>query len=161
MIIDEIDWSQTQPGEYMKAGDSVTNDKIRKTDVVFVPYFSVVGCILQAHVNNINAYKWHYNITGFEDIQIGYYSEGSHYDWHSDATWPDANNMQRKLSAILMLSDPNDYEGGLLELKNIELPKLSQGSLIVFPSIMQHRVTEVTKGDRYTAVAWAIGPAFR
>ena len=145
----------------MSNGQSISNQEMRSTTVTFMPTYSVVGCILNTHIININAFKWHYDIRAVQDIQIGHYAEGGHYDWHADTTWPDDKNMQRKLSAVLMLSDPNDYEGGLLELKNVELPKLSQGSLIVFPSMIQHRVTEVTKGNRYTAVAWAVGPAFR
>tara|TARA_R110000868_G_C10623364_1_gene742500 strand:+ start:174 stop:743 length:570 start_codon:yes stop_codon:yes gene_type:complete len=161
LILAETDWSHKEDGSYMKQGKSVVNAKIRKTDVAFVPYYSPIGCILQSHITAANAYKWKYDIRSFQDIQIAHYQVDNHYDWHTDTSWSNENNMQRKLSAVIMLSDPSDYEGGLLELKNVELPKLSQGTLIVFPSIMQHRVTKVTKGNRYTAVAWAVGPAFR
>jgi PKHD-type hydroxylase len=69
--------------------------------------------------------------------------------------------MQRKLSAVLMLSDQNDYEGGELEIRDVDPIKLNQGSIIIFPSPLFHRVKEVTKGNRFSAVAWAVGPAFR
>jgi len=36
-----------------------------------------------------------------------------------------------------------------------------QGSIIVFPSLLMHQVTPVTKGERYSAVAWATGPQLR
>jgi PKHD-type hydroxylase len=36
-----------------------------------------------------------------------------------------------------------------------------QGSIVVFPSFIEHKVTPVTKGVRYTAVTWANGPSFR
>jgi PKHD-type hydroxylase len=161
LIIKEADWLKKETAEYMVGKDSEVNNSIRKTTVTFMPFHSVVGCIMNTHLLEINKYQWNYDIRGIQDIQIGHYGIGGHYDWHPDTMPPDENNMQRKLSAVLMLSDPNDYEGGLLEIKDVELPKLAQGTVIIFPSPMYHRVTELTKGERYTAVAWAVGPAFR
>ena len=34
------------------------------------------------------------------------------------------------------------------------------GSVIVFPSSMEHRVAPVTKGIRYSVVCWFLGPPF-
>ena len=161
LIIEEADWSKKHTAEHMKKKDSVVNKNIRETTVTFAPSYSAIGCIMQSHIYNINAHKYHYDISGMQDIQIGHYTEGSHYDWHPDISEPDDKNMQRKLSAVLMLSDANDYEGGLLEFKFAEMPKLQKGSLVVFPSFMVHRVTKVTKGNRYTVVAWSVGPSFR
>jgi len=35
-----------------------------------------------------------------------------------------------------------------------------QGTVIVFPSFLKHRVTEVTRGKRYSLVQWLNGPDF-
>lgn len=161
LILEEANWSQEHNAEFMRDGQSVSNEDIRTTIVTFMPPHSVVGCILNTHLLNINAFQWNYDVRAVQDIQIGHYQVGGHYDWHIDTTDPDKNNAQRKLSAVLMLSDPNDYEGGLLEIKDVEIPKLKQGTIVIFPSYTQHRVTKVTKGNRFTAVAWAVGPAFR
>jgi len=161
LILSETDWNVKHTGEFMRDGQSVSNEDIRETSVTFVPPHSVVGCILNTHLININTYQWNYDITRIQDVQIGHYTKGGHYDWHIDTTIPDEHNMQRKLSGVLMLSDPSEYEGGVLEIKDVEMPLLKQGTLIVFPSFMKHRVTKVTKGNRFTAVAWAVGPAFR
>jgi PKHD-type hydroxylase len=161
LILEEANWNLKHMAEFMESHDSKVNDAIRKTTVTFAPYYSPVGCIMSTHLLEINKHQWNYDISGIQEIQIGHYEEGGHYDWHPDTMTPDENNMQRKLSAVLMLSDPNDYEGGLLEIKDAELPKLKQGSIVVFPSPLIHRVTKVTKGNRFTAVAWAVGPAFR
>jgi PKHD-type hydroxylase len=74
----------------------------------------------------------------------------------------------RKVSAVLQLSDPKTYEGGRLKLQNtytadfFEPPEFeARGSIVVFPSFLLHQVTPVTKGNRYSAVAWATGPQFR
>ena len=66
----------------------------------------------------------------------------------------------RKLSVVVQLSNSNNYSGGQLEFKETEAPSQfsTQGSIIVFPSYLQHRVTEVTEGVRYSLVCWAEGP---
>lgn len=69
----------------------------------------------------------------------------------------------RKLSGVLFLSNPESYEGGNFEMEDFEMPfkKAPQGSIIIFPSYLTHRVTPVLSGERYTAVCWATGPAFK
>jgi PKHD-type hydroxylase len=44
--------------------------------------------------------------------------------------------------------------------KPIILPK-EQGKLIAFPSYTLHEVKPVTKGERYSLVAWITGPQFK
>ena len=69
----------------------------------------------------------------------------------------------RKLSITIQLSSPQDYEGGDLILHNGEPEKMQKelGKLIVFPSYTLHEVTPVTKGTRYSLVAWVAGKPFR
>ena len=42
----------------------------------------------------------------------------------------------------------------------IETVEVSMGSIIVFPSFLEHRVEPVTKGTRYSVVTWFTGPPF-
>jgi PKHD-type hydroxylase len=49
-------------------------------------------------------------------------------------------------------------DDGEFEITNIK-PKT--GSVIVFPSYVHHRVKPVTKGTRYSVVAWYGGPPFK
>jgi PKHD-type hydroxylase len=66
----------------------------------------------------------------------------------------------RKLSITIQLSNSDDYEGGDLELLYDKEPyKLdrSRGTFLVFPSFMLHRVTPVTRGTRWSLVAWIGG----
>jgi len=37
----------------------------------------------------------------------------------------------------------------------------SQGSLVIFPSFVQHRVKPVTKGTRYSLVIWSLGQPYK
>lgn len=144
--------------------DGQISHELRKTEVVFVPSLSTVGCVLQQHIRDANIRSgWNFDILYSEDIQIGRYVDGGHYDWHVDSFPPNEHNMQRKLTAVLFLSDPNSFEGGDFELKAApDIPaRPQQGDIIIFPSVLEHRVTPVTEGERYTAVCWMLGPAFR
>lgn len=70
----------------------------------------------------------------------------------------------RKLSMTLQLSDPEDYEGGELALqfsKDADILPKEQGKVVCFPSYVLHEVRPVTKGTRYSLVAWVTGKAFK
>ena len=87
------------------------------------------------------------------------------YDWHSDVHWIGGAAWDRKVSVVLQLSDGNDYEGGDFEFQDAESPDREQmrrqGSILVFPSYLRHRVTPITKGERRSLVAWFEGPRWR
>jgi PKHD-type hydroxylase len=60
-------------------------------------------------------------------------------------------------SATLFLNDPEDYDGGELEIESsfgAHSIKLAAGDLILYPASSQHRVTQVTAGCRSCAVFW-------
>ena len=66
---------------------------------------------------------------------------------------------------VLSLSEPSEFEGGLLQVKiDNDEPKtleLKKGRAWFFPSYVLHRVTPVTKGIRKSVVIWVGGPAFK
>ena len=67
------------------------------------------------------------------------------------------------ISAVILLTDPQKYEGGELQVVtngNIEQPmtfKPPAGSVVFFASWMPHRVVPVQKGIRKSLVAWIMG----
>jgi PKHD-type hydroxylase len=68
----------------------------------------------------------------------------------------------RKLSLTLNLTDPNNYTGGAFEFENsVCQESMSQGSIIVFPSFINHRVNPVLLGTRHSIVLWAMGKPFK
>lgn len=88
------------------------------------------------------------------------------YDWHHDVWWENSRAHDRKLSVIIQLEDRSKYEGGNFEFRMPHDPsKLDgfkhRGSVLVFPSFFEHRVTPVTRGTRYSLVSWVDGPKFR
>lgn len=112
----------------------------------------------------LNGQYFDYDIWGFgEDLQYTVYrGDHGHYTWHQDCGL--STEYPRKLSMVLQLSDPSEYEGGDLEiLSGVDPIKITKekGLVTVFPSFMLHRVTPVTKGVRKTLVVWLVGPRFR
>jgi len=104
-----------------------------------------------------------FDLTCFaEGIQFTeYLAPGGKYDWHVDAG-PGVD--VRKLSLTIQLTDPDDYEGGELELNPDGEPVVMnkvRGRAFVFPSWTLHRVKPVTAGVRHSLVAWIAGPAFK
>lgn len=94
--------------------------------------------------------------------------EEGHYDWHEDNCWiapnPNRKLHDRKLSCVVQLSNPADYEGGRLEFERENLTGdtfTRQGDMIFFPSHLRHRVTPVTRGVRHSLVLWFEGPPLR
>jgi PKHD-type hydroxylase len=113
-----------------------------------------------------NNQHWQVDITGFvERLQFTEYDRpGTNYHWHSDTGGGFAS--LRKLSFSLQLSPPDSYEGGDLEftqpVDDTTRKKFrEQGTAIIFPSDLTHRVTPITKGARISLVGWVSGPPYR
>lgn len=96
-------------------------------------------------------------------LQFGEYTTGSKYDWHHDVNWEGTGPYDRKLSLVIQLSDPSQYDGGDFEFQDVEQPVnfRTRGSVLIFPSYLPHRVTEVTRGVRNSLVGWIEGPRWR
>lgn len=114
--------------------------------------------LLADRVSRCNYVDYQFNVAGiFTDLQLLEYKEGGHYDWHMDMGPGEA--AYRKLTALIQLSDPEDYEGGELWVNagtEKEIPKV-QGQIAIFPAWILHKVTPVTSGTRYTLAAWFQG----
>lgn len=100
-------------------------------------------------------------------LQFTEYNAGDegHYDWHEDVDLVSQHKIgQRKLSLVMQLSDPLSYKGGDLELACSGLSReevRKRGTVIIFPSLLKHRVTPVTEGTRYSLVCWLEGPPWQ
>jgi len=129
-----------------------------------------------------------------ETLQYTQYSKGEYYSWHNDEGTPQFYMPQviptsdgldpskdkeilfrdylnkktecvRKLSVVMQLSDPDDYEGGNLQFlfsngKTGFAPR-KRGTVVVFDSRIQHRVLKVKSGVRRSIVGWVIGPRWK
>ncbi len=98
-----------------------------------------------------------------EPMQLTKYNApNGNYAWHTD--WKGGSYADlRKLSYTIQLSDPRDYEGGYFQIDTSGgsfeegIATKKRGTLILFPSFTNHRLSQVTKGTRYSAVGWVVG----
>jgi len=116
--------------------------------------------------NKVNRDFFGFHIDNLEFMQLGEYHERDkgEYKRHHDVFWLNGTDKHRKLSVVLQLTDPKKYEGGRLTLNvQNEEPKdyFGQGTVIWFPSFIEHWVTPVTKGVRNSVVCWFEGPDWR
>lgn len=155
-------------------GDSKIDATVRRSTVrwmsKFEPRCFTLFQTVKALFEEANSQVFGFDLTHLNELQFTEYHADvrGKYGWHRDLLWVVKNSkVQRKLSMVVQLSKPEDYEGGKLELDfeegDVSLPDkmLDQGSVIMFPSFTRHRVTPVTKGTRYSLVSWHAGPPFR
>lgn len=109
---------------------------------------------------------WQADITGIvERLQFTEYDRrGSNYNWHSDVGA--GVGSLRKLSFSLQLSPPDAYEGGDLEFMcpvdaDMKHMLRQQGTAVIFPSYLAHRVSPILGGKRVSLVGWIAGPPYR
>ncbi len=159
-------WNAEEATDATLSGQDQHNEKLRKTSLLFLDdlkkhdwlYNKLMQLSLFA-----NSERFWFDLSGFfQPFQLARYEEGHFFDWHMD--FGPGEISHRKLSMTVQLSDDSEYEGGDLEFRIndrvVSAPK-SQGTVIVFPSFVQHRVTPITKGIRQSIVAWASGTPFR
>lgn len=164
-------WLQTSEGRI--GGDHngpVMNKEIRSSELGW--YYPEqnnqdIWQKIEKTVRHVNAHYFGFDLTGmYEPAQLGLYKaeDQGHYNWHVDAG-VSTEVAPRKLSMVLQLNDPSEFEGGMLEVKiDRDVPatlELKRGRAWFFPSYMLHRVTPVTKGIRRSFVLWVGGPEFK
>jgi PKHD-type hydroxylase len=82
---------------------------------------------------------------------------GMNYSSHIDDVLMRNPTMRSDVSMTLFLNDSVTDDKGELVIEDIQgeaVFKLPAGSAIVYPSSTLHRVEEVTRGERLTAVTW-------
>lgn len=89
------------------------------------------------------------------------YAGGGHYGPHLDGAIRPVDGTARRirtdLSMTLMLSDPDDYDGGELQIADMaggRSIKLAAGDAILYLATSIHQVTPVTRGERLAAFTW-------
>ena len=170
---EELDWLQgkarqaTQKASVGGMSGAEVNDQVRRSELNWLhkdPDCAWVFNKLSHVASKLNADHFGFDLTGFgEALQLTNYDESNQgtYIWHQDFG---SSGVFRKLSIVLQLSDPQDYQGGELQLLTRKEPTSIQkkrGLITVFPAWTLHQVTPVIKGNRQTLVAWISGPQFK
>lgn len=148
---------------------NIYDKDVRRSKVNWVRFLPDTAWIfekLARSVRLLNARYYRYDIEGFgEDLQLTNYDSSDHgtYSWHIDRGG--FGSQVRKMSLVLQLSEPGEYEGGELQvLETSTTPttiEKKRGRLTIFPSHTIHRVTPVSLGNRQTLVAWLYGNPLR
>ena len=170
-------------------GDILNKDK-RNSQNAWIPTAHWVGGFMWHYIMRANRENFLYDLRCIdgESMQYTRYEEGQYYGWHNDAglqtqykpvsvsnrvtgehTMQDFVNenceMVRKLSFAMQLCDPDDYEGGNVQLLdeagNSYICPRQRGCVVLFDSRTQHRVHKVTKGTRKSIVGWTVGPRWK
>ena len=172
--LDQIcEYCEQFPKETGTIGDAVKDEEFRKSTISWIGknqdsdwFFSRI----ESAVNKLNSKFYGFDLYRLNHMQYTLYEKDqSHYSWHWDMYTGNSlenlnNTEQRKLSAVLQLSDANDYVGGDFEYNSgsiIQTAEKKKGLLITFPSFVIHRVVPVESGVRKTLVAWFTGPDWR
>jgi PKHD-type hydroxylase len=169
---EQLNWLQqkakeaTQEAQVGGGNGGEVNTQIRRSELNWLKKDPECAWVFEqlAHVAaSLNADYFGFDLTGFgEAIQLTNYHEArqGNYTWHQDF----GRGVSRKLSIVVQLSDPKEYEGGELQILNSDKPtsiRKERGLITVFPAWTLHQVTPVIKGTRQTLVAWISGPEFK
>ena len=168
-------------------GDALNKDK-RNSKNSWIPSHHWLGGFMWHYVQRANRENFLYDLKCIdgENMQYTQYGPGEFYGWHTDAGISNqykpqtvgnrAENLAndfvseniesvRKLSFVLQLSNPDDYEGGNLQLldeaDNSYIAPRKRGTVILFDSRTRHRVLPVKSGLRKSVVGWVVGPRWK
>jgi predicted 2-oxoglutarate/Fe(II)-dependent dioxygenase YbiX len=131
--------------------------RIKKDSISDKIFFKHIDKIIQQHYSHYK-FKFPYlQTSNLNQVDLLKYEVGGKYEIHTDHGY----QAQRTLTFILNLNE--DYEGGdfvFYNQDNTEMKrvKCKTATCIMFPSNFQypHRIEPITKGTRYSIVAWLI-----
>lgn len=165
------------------------NEEEHRNSQISWIYDTSISELLCAWIRQANKEAgWNYELSVAEAVQYTRYLDGGYYEWHIDGNQdghaarklvpsapnpiplnvtlnPQLQGTVRKLSATVNLSDSESYDGGELQIRCYDqlhiFNEVPRGSMIVFPSFLEHRVTSIQKGERHAAVIWYNGQPLR
>lgn len=108
----------------------------------------------------LNRMYWKYDLDPGQFSWLQTYEAGMGYQMHMDGS----PGQMRKLTAVALLTEEDQYAGGTLRLHyhplSFDIPR-SRGTISMFPSWILHDVSPVTKGVRQTINMGFWGPPFK
>lgn len=147
------------PAEVITSNANKNDNGGRKSNTAFYPYYKKFPFLLEKISKLLDQ---HISVKGFDldyersDFQFTEYNTGGYFDWHRDVYGDKITNYDRYCSLVIQLND--EYENGDLQIKEssdeIITVERGAGNLILFLSGIEHRVTSVRSGTRYTLVNW-------
>jgi predicted 2-oxoglutarate/Fe(II)-dependent dioxygenase YbiX len=136
---------------------NVFGHSLKKDNISDKIFFKHIDKVIQQHYSHYK-FKFPYlQTSNLKQISLLKYEVGGKYEIHTDHY----HQTERTLTFILNLNE--DYEGGdfvFYNQDNTEMKRIKckASTCIMFPSNFQypHRIEPITKGTRYSIVAWLI-----
>jgi len=126
----------------------------QETQWIFDKFSSLIG--------RVNLDFFMYDIDGFDSFQFVKYKKGQDCGWHYNVDFAYLN-WERKICASIMLTDPEEYLGGEMEIMGTGDPdevspiKPALGHVVFYAPWMPSRINTVTSGTRRTLDVWVMG----
>lgn len=139
----------------LKAKEVKNNLQIDHTDQVTLPQLQ--NMVLHAMYSNKSFQEVIFPKLSYPPV-FSKYDKDMTYGWHTDGPiMGHQMPLRTDIGMTLFLSEPEDYEGGELEIQSptgLIKYKLPKGDAIFYPTTQIHRVAPVTKGRRQVCVSW-------
>lgn len=161
--------AEAEPANDARLVGQSSDYSIRRADLVWLDDVPGADWVMDRIIDLVRAANreiYDFDLREFsESPQVARYGaeRQGHFGWHSDIG-EGALASKRKLTMVVQLTPPEDYEGGALEVMpshHVITADRTQGCATLFPSMLLHRVVPVTAGVRHSLTIWAHGPAFR
>ncbi len=159
-----------------EVGGRGVDESVRRSDLRWITWeheeFRPLWELVERRIHTANRNAFGVDISYMHSLQFTEYdgAENGCFDWHMDTFFSEhartrAYTLHRKLTCIVQLTAPDAYEGGRLEIEAFPPPDETelrrQGTMIVFPSFVRHRLHPVTSGVRHSLVTWMEGAQWR
>jgi alkylated DNA repair dioxygenase AlkB len=149
-------------------GEAIDRNKEKELDCTYQNYFITYDKELHElvwkalHKYILEEFKekdpYHDGWQGFTRIRFNRYKDDQIMSKHCDHIHDVFDGTRKGIPVLSILGMLNsDYEGGkFIMFDNYEI-ELKAGDLLLFPSVFlyPHRVTPVTKGERYSFISWS------
>jgi len=133
--------------------------------------FSVVPCLSLMNLIHPWLYKcqlmnrqhfgydiyWDFHL---DSLNYNVYGIKGEYGWHMDVS-EKGTSCDTKLTCLLNLSEEKYKGGEFNQINQVGKIKFDSGEGLVINSLVAHKVTPVTKGERITLTYWAMGPLWK
>ena len=151
-----------QDGTVFSSNDYQPDKSIRDSKIGWTNN-TYIKSLIEYYSKEANRNAFNVDANYVPPVQYGEYYKENFYSWHHDINWESQAAYDRKISVVIQLSNPDEYEGGDFQFKHIQTPQnfRTRGSVRAFLSYNTHQVTTVTQGTRRSLVAWVEGPRWR
>jgi len=161
-MIQKFEQQKLQKAEVGGENDGTVELDIRNVDKLDIPNYVGIGATLTGMGLQMNRFAWNFDVTHSNQSEYLMYDVDGMYKTHVDTSILPQSSEIRKITVLAFLNE--DFEGGKFYIENGHeryYPPQSKGTVLAFPSFMNHGVEPVTKGVRRSIVTWLVGPWFK